>query len=112
MPLLSWGPSFNFSIWYVELLGVDESMFVALRNYNMLREMEIVRLCLKHCRQQGYERAFEALQNETKVQLEHPMMTELHDVLVEQGNFNKTEDIMAQYLNGKYLVPHLSNVLD
>jgi Muskelin N-terminus. len=23
MPLQSWGPSFNFSIWFVELIGVD-----------------------------------------------------------------------------------------
>lgn len=24
MPLQSWGPSFNFSIWFVELLGIDD----------------------------------------------------------------------------------------
>ncbi|KAI2547947.1 MKLN1 isoform 8 [Pan troglodytes] len=24
VPLLSWGPSFNFSIWYVELSGIDD----------------------------------------------------------------------------------------
>lgn len=24
VPLLSWGPSFNFSIWYVELNGIDD----------------------------------------------------------------------------------------
>jgi hypothetical protein len=24
IPLQSWGPSFNFSIWYVELQGVEE----------------------------------------------------------------------------------------
>lgn len=23
LPLQSWGPSFNFSIWYVELTGID-----------------------------------------------------------------------------------------
>lgn len=38
MPLLSWGPSFNFSIWYVELLGQDDPIYVraSLRNYNMV----------------------------------------------------------------------------
>uniref|UniRef100_A0A8V5GVD8 Uncharacterized protein n=1 Tax=Melopsittacus undulatus TaxID=13146 RepID=A0A8V5GVD8_MELUD len=24
VPLLSWGPSFNFSIWYAELNGIDD----------------------------------------------------------------------------------------
>jgi muskelin len=79
MPLLSWGPSFNFSIWYVELLGVDDPIFVlaSLRNFNMQREIEIVRLCLKHCRQQGYDKTFAALKEETNVYLEDEIMTEL-----------------------------------
>lgn len=24
VPLMSWGPSFNFSIWYIELHGIEE----------------------------------------------------------------------------------------
>lgn len=24
MPIQSWGPSFNFSIWYVKLMGLDD----------------------------------------------------------------------------------------
>lgn len=38
IPLLSWGPSFNFSIWYVELLGQDDPLLVrsSLRHYNMV----------------------------------------------------------------------------
>lgn len=36
MPLLSWGPSFNFSIWYVELHGQDDPVYVqeSLKGYN------------------------------------------------------------------------------
>lgn len=28
VPLLSWGPSFNFSIWFVELQGEDDANLV------------------------------------------------------------------------------------
>jgi Muskelin N-terminus len=28
VPLLSWGPSFNFSIWFVELQGEDDASLV------------------------------------------------------------------------------------
>jgi len=84
VPLLSWGPSFNFSIWYVELHGQDDPMYTSARmkNYNALRELEIIKLCLKHFRQQGYMSAFGALQEQTNVQLEHPLISELHKCLV------------------------------
>ena len=28
VPIMSWGPSFNFSIWFVELSGVDDPEIV------------------------------------------------------------------------------------
>ncbi|TMW44291.1 hypothetical protein DOY81_010628 [Sarcophaga bullata] len=36
VPVLSWGPTFNYSIWYVELLGQDDPMYtsVCLKDYN------------------------------------------------------------------------------
>lgn len=46
------------------------------------REREAIRLCLKHFRQRHYIEAFEALKKKTKVSLEHPVLTELHDLLV------------------------------
>lgn len=110
MPLLSWGTSFNFSIWFVELSGQDDPIFVrsSLRAYNTQREVEIIRLCLKHFRQNGYDSAFDVLQQQTNVQLEHPMLTELHGMLVKQGDFNGTEDFiekccLEQGLMDKYL---------
>lgn len=98
MPLLSWGPSFNFSIWYVELHGQDDPMFMglSLKNYNMAREIEIIKLCLKHFRQQGYESAFKALQDETNVRLENQLITDLHHCLVSKGNFNEAETIIEK----------------
>lgn len=98
---MSWGPCFNFSIWYIELLGQDDQNIVrtSLRNYNMLREVEIVRLCLKHFRQHGYDTAFNSLQEQTKIELEHPMMSKLHEILVTKGDFKMCEEFMESCIN-------------
>lgn len=100
MPLLSWGPCFNFSIWYVEVLGIDDAICVSssLKSYTIEREAEIIRLCLKYFRQQGYNQAFQALQEQTNVQLEHPRCKHLHDDLVVEGDFKKTEQHIEQMI--------------
>jgi len=38
LPLQSWGPSFNFSIWHVRLIGIDDSKIVksSLEWFNMV----------------------------------------------------------------------------
>uniref|UniRef100_A0A8D8HNA7 Muskelin n=2 Tax=Culex pipiens TaxID=7175 RepID=A0A8D8HNA7_CULPI len=110
VPLLSWGPSFNFCIWYVELLGIEDSIFILsnLRKYNMLREVEIVRLFMKHCRQQGYVKAFSALQEETGVKLEDDKMTELHEILVNGGDFKRTEQILVDFIDNGLMDDYLS----
>lgn len=72
-----------------------------LRKYNMLREVEIVRLFLKHCRQQGYVNSFSALQEETGVKLEDEKMTELHETLVNRGDFKKTEEMLVGFIESK-----------
>lgn len=104
IPLLSWGPSFNFSIWYVELMGNDDELFVlnSLRRYNMAREVEIVRLTLKHLRQRGYENAFRALESETKIKLEDTMITEIHLSLVGNGDYKRTEQLIENFINSQF----------
>lgn len=67
-----------------------------------LREVELVRLCLKHFRQQGYDSAFKALQEQTNVILEDPMMSELHAALVVQGDFQKAENFIEKAVNGNF----------
>lgn len=106
VPMLSWGPSFNFSIWFVELLGHDDPFYVrdSLRRYDMSRELELVRLCLKHFRQQGYGQAFRALQAETGVQLEDARMTELHEALVRRGDFELCESMLVRFVNGEWRI--------
>ncbi|RXM28953.1 Muskelin [Acipenser ruthenus] len=102
VPLMSWGPSFNFSIWYVELHGIDEPDVVqpCLNWYSKYREQEAIRLCLKHFRQHNYTEAFESLQKKTKIALEHPMLTDLHDKLVLKGDFDACEGLIDKAVNG------------
>ncbi|XP_009958218.1 PREDICTED: muskelin-like, partial [Leptosomus discolor] len=101
VPLLSWGPSFNFSIWYVELNGIDDPDVVqpCLNWYSKYREQEAIRLCLKHFRQHNYTEAFESLQKKTKIALEHPMLTDLHDKLVLKGDFDACEELIEKAVN-------------
>ncbi|ALC41608.1 muskelin, partial [Drosophila busckii] len=101
VPLLSWGPSFNFSIWYIELHGQDDPMYTCARmkSYNSLREVEIIKLCLKHFRQQGYMKAFDALQEQTQVRLEHTLISELHKYLVVDGDFEGAERFIADCID-------------
>ncbi|KAK2553923.1 Muskelin [Acropora cervicornis] len=98
VPIMSHGPSFNFSIWFVELRGVDDPEIVdpSLAWFNTYREREAIRLCLKHFRQQNYTEAFESLQKRTKITLEHPMLTELHDKLVINDDFEGCERVIEE----------------
>jgi hypothetical protein len=98
MPIQSWGPSFNFSIWYVALEGDDSNDIVrpALTWHDQFREKEAIRLCLKHFRQQNYMQAFEFLQQKAKIQLEDPLLSDLHHTLVRQGDHDKSEQIIVK----------------
>lgn len=104
IPLLSFGPSFNFSIWYVELRGVENDSYVSdmMRNFNDQREKQAIRLVLKHLRDKGYMDAFKTLENEANTHLEDNQITELYQCLVEAGSFEKSEEIMAKFIECKY----------
>ncbi|KAJ3288309.1 Muskelin 1, intracellular mediator containing kelch motif [Rhizoclosmatium sp. JEL0117] len=97
-PHLAWGPNFNFSIWYVELRGLQQPEYVDKIQWNYInyRENQVIRLCMKHFRQRNYLDAFEALQTRTNLQLEDPLLTELHASLVINGDFTAAENILQQ----------------
>lgn len=65
------------------------------------REQEAIRLCLKHFRQHNYTEAFESLQKKTRIALEHPMLTHLHDRLVLQGDFDACEELIDKAVRGE-----------
>lgn len=96
IPIQSWGPSFNFSIWYLSLLGDDRPDLVreAALWQEQYREKETIRLCLKHFRQQNYLEVFECLQKKTRIDLEHPLLTKLHNTLVIKGDYLGTEQLI------------------
>jgi len=98
IPIQSWGPSFNFSIWFLSLLGDDRPDLVeeAISWQKQYREKETIRLCLKHFRQHNYLEVFESLQKKTKIQLEHPLLTELHSTLVLRGDYQGTEELIVK----------------
>ncbi|ELU02476.1 hypothetical protein CAPTEDRAFT_169790 [Capitella teleta] len=98
VPIQSWGPNFNFSIWFVELHGVEDSEKVkpCMNWYSTYREREAIRLCLKHFRQHHYTEAYEALQKKTRVTLEHSALTELHTQLVQFGDYDACERLIEK----------------
>ncbi|KAG1683384.1 Muskelin [Nymphon striatum] len=98
VPIQSWGPSFNFSIWHIELEGNNDWSVVRpyLNWYSSYREKEAIRLCLKYIRQNNYVDVFKLLQSKSKVQLEDPLLTHLHDVLVLKGDYEQCEEIMER----------------
>jgi hypothetical protein len=98
VPLLAWGANFNFSIWYVELRGINHPQLVdqAYYEYINYRETQVIRLCLKHLRQRNYMDTFHSLQHRTRIQLEDALLTEIHHCLVVQGDFVRLEMLMHQ----------------
>lgn len=68
------------------------------------REREIVRLCLKHFRKMNYHEAFDALQRHTKVQLEDPLLSKLHEILVDRGDYDGAEHFLEHSVSSKYLL--------
>ena len=98
VPIQSWRPNFNFSIWFIELKGFDDQTLVnnGIKWLNEFRQREAIRLCLKHLRQKNYCEAFESLQKRTKVQLEDQLLTQLHKLLVIDGDFEACERLLQE----------------
>jgi len=110
LPLKSHGPAFNYSIWFVSLSGDDNPplMKKLIQWHQEFRERETIRLCLKHFRQHNYLEAFQSLQKKTKIQLEDPMLTELHSVLVNDGNYDQTESLIKKCLDDGVFADYIS----
>jgi len=102
LPLQPWGPSFNFSVWYVELRGCDDPEVVnpLIEQIQVYREREAIRLCLKHLRERNCMQAFESLQKKTRVQLEDPALSQLYTVLVSNGDFEAAEHLISGICGG------------
>ncbi|XP_035224067.1 muskelin-like isoform X2 [Stegodyphus dumicola] len=109
VPIQSWGPSFNFSIWHVQLKGIEDWNIVksCVSWFSYYREREAIRLCLKHFRQHNYTEAFESLQKRTRVQLEDALLTKLHQCLVIDGDYISAEKLLIVAAEEGYLDHYL-----
>eukprot|EP00039_Didymoeca_costata_P018584 m.334091 g.334091 ORF g.334091 m.334091 type:complete len:745 (+) comp17286_c0_seq1:202-2436(+) len=115
VPLMAWGSpngDFNLSIWFIGLFGIVHREVVqkAQTEYAKLQEKEAVRLCLKHFRQRNFMDSFEQLQKRTKIDLEAPVLTRLHDALVKDGNFNECERIVEEMVSQGHLKEYMSGL--
>ena len=68
-----------------------------------------MKLCLKFLRELGLNDCFELLLSHTKVPLENPIVSELHSLVVEAGDFEGTEDLMAKAVDQGYMEEYVSN---
>ncbi|XP_034835411.1 LOW QUALITY PROTEIN: muskelin [Maniola hyperantus] len=98
VPLQSWGPAYNYTIWYVELQGKihDDLINSAMDTINLRKEEEAVRILLKHLRRRRYKDAFEALSRESGVRLEGAAQARLWNALVEHGDYERAETIFDE----------------
>ena len=120
VPILAWGndglenrsDNFHFSIWHVALKGISDSSYMEkiLSTFRLLQEREAVRLCLKHFRQRNYFDSFEQLQKRTKIDLEAPVLTQLHTALVRDGNFAESERIVTECAEQGHMAEYISDL--
>ncbi|KAI8359968.1 Muskelin N-terminus-domain-containing protein [Blakeslea trispora] len=97
-PLATFGANFNYSIWYVEIRGIkdDALMDKIYSTFNNYKEMETFRLCLKYFRQKNMMDVYSVLQKRVNMELEHPLVSHLHDAVVIQGDFKTAENILTK----------------
>ncbi|CAO3626285.1 unnamed protein product [Cunninghamella echinulata] len=98
VPISTFGANFNYSIWFMEVYGIDDSSVIdnLVTQYQNYQEVQTTRLCLKHFRQRNMMNVFNMIKTGTGIELEHPLVTALHTELVIKGDFEKTEHILEQ----------------
>lgn len=58
------------------------------------RETAVLRYVLKHLRQRRLLTPYQTILSRANIQLEHPLVTQLHESLVLQGNWSKAENLL------------------
>ncbi|KAL9540450.1 hypothetical protein MBANPS3_009668 [Mucor bainieri] len=96
VPLSAFGANFNYSIWYIGVRGTNQDNIIqrVCTEYENFKETETTRLCLKYFRQKNMMDVFHILKNRTGVELEHPLISELHRHLVVDANFTAAEKVL------------------
>jgi muskelin len=113
-PLSAYSQSFHISIWFVSIAGFSGESYVheveqqheAVRRRMIVPPVTLIddapqhkkamalRHILKHLRSQSLMAAFKALSASADVQLEHPLVTQLYDSIVSDGNWAEAEHVL------------------
>ena len=90
------GQSFNTSIWHVSLSGIINEVYVEQiqLKHQEYREVQILRQMLKHLRQRRFLTPVAHILGRSGVQLEHPLVSALHDAFVLHGDWARAEQLM------------------
>ncbi|KAK9498163.1 hypothetical protein O3M35_004041 [Rhynocoris fuscipes] len=97
VPLQSWGSSFNFTIWFIQLKGVTywPAVECAIDWLTKYRQTEAVRVCLKYLREMGFRESYETLKRESYIELEDPFLTRLHTYAI-NGCHKTLEEVLER----------------
>ncbi|KAF9467401.1 Muskelin N-terminus-domain-containing protein [Collybia nuda] len=96
VPLSAHGQSFHTSIWHVSMTGIiDENMVERVRvTYDEYRETAVLKHLLKHLRQRRLLGPYESILSRAGIQMEHPLVTKLHESIVLQGDWYQAEQLI------------------
>ncbi|KAI0373966.1 hypothetical protein BV20DRAFT_936559 [Pilatotrama ljubarskyi] len=96
VPISVHGQNFNTSIWHVSLSGITDEVYVEqvrLRHQEH-REVVALRQVLKHLRQRRFLTPVNQILAQSGLQLEHPLVTSLHEAFVLQGDWSRAEQLV------------------
>ena len=87
---------YNMSIWFINIKGIDNELFVerVLSDYLKSMEEDSFKLCLKLFRRKKLNNCFNILANSIKIDLEAPFTSEVYKKCVTDGDFIACFDLI------------------
>ncbi|KAK0090010.1 hypothetical protein PV325_004143 [Microctonus aethiopoides] len=111
MPIQSWGPNFNFTIWYVRLMGNDDPAIVGpcINWMNQYIHNEILRLCMKHFRRLEHPKIVQTLGQVANIKLEDQRLSILYNILVNNGDYLEAENFLTNTMSSELLNDYINS---
>eukprot|EP00033_Pygsuia_biforma_P002376 GCRY01002630.1.p1 GENE.GCRY01002630.1~~GCRY01002630.1.p1 ORF type:complete len:858 (-),score=233.66 GCRY01002630.1:127-2700(-) len=96
VPLAAFGEKFNFSIWFLQLLGLvaPDVIDYETKRFSQLANTQAARVCLKFFRHHNHLDLFDSLQARLAVNYEGTKVTDFFNFLVKEGDFVQAEQIL------------------
>ncbi|KAJ7594503.1 Muskelin N-terminus-domain-containing protein [Mycena floridula] len=109
VPLSPHGQSYHISVWYIGMTGIVDQVHLeqVKRTYDEYRETTVLRHVLKHLRQRRLLSPYEGIISRSGLQVEHPLVTELHTSLVVNGDWKHGEHVLEQMSNVSLFDAHI-----